>query len=57
MASRVLSVKGVRGKASVSYKLLVDLTGVPHLVPLESIEVDQVSSLTPWVTCKGLLAL
>ena len=53
MASRVLSVKEVTGTASVSHKLLVDLTGVPHLVPLESIEVDQVSSQTPWVTCKG----
>ena len=30
------------GTALVSYKLLVDLTGVPHLVSLESIDVDQV---------------
>ena len=56
MASRVLSVKEVTGTALVSYKFLVDLTGVSHLVPLESIDVDQVSSQTPWVTCKGLLA-
>jgi hypothetical protein len=35
-------VKEVTGTASVSHKLLVDLTGVPHLVPLESIDVDQV---------------
>ena len=35
-------MKEVTGTALVSYKLLVDLTGVPNLVPLESIEVDQV---------------
>jgi len=40
-----LSVKGVRGKASVN-----------HSRSPKRFDVDQVSSQTPWVTCKGLLA-
>ena len=54
MASRVLSVKEVTGTASVSHKLLVDLTGVPHLVPLESIEVEfRCRSRHLWESSKG----